>query len=316
MTCGCGSSANEVAFKLAFEHFAKQFPDKQSPVILSFNGASHGRLLASLSATRSKALLKVAVPAFAWPAARFPEIRHPFYLNEAYNKEQEDLALANLETQLKSLSVAGVILEPILAQGGDMLASGNLYIGIQNLCKKYGALFIVDEVQTGGGATGRFWAHEYWGPRFDADIVTFGKKMQVSGLYYKSHLQSQNPELLFNPFNTDVLRLVNLQIINRIVKIDRLIRTCELAGLALTAGLNSLSYRFPIRNIRGLGSFLAYDLASPSQASRLVHKMLKYGVHIGLSGRQTVRIRPSLVFKQKHAGVYLERLEAALKDCN
>ena len=316
LTCGCGTSANEIAFKLAFEHFAKLFPGKKNPIILSFNGAFHGRLFGSLTTTRSKAIHKVAVPSFGWPAARFPEIRHPFYLNEAYNREQENLALADLEKQLRELSVAGVIIEPVLAEGGDKLASGNLYIGVQNLCKRYGALFIVDEVQTGGGATGRFWAHEHWGPRFDADVVTFAKKMQVSGLFYKSHLQSRNPELLFNPYNADVLRLLNFQIIHRIMKVDRLMRTSEQAGHALTAGLNSLSYRYPIRNVRGLGSFLAYDLPTPALASALVHRMLRYGVNVGLCGSQSVRVRPSLVFKQKHAELYLERLEIALKGLN
>ena len=313
LTCGCGTSANEIAFKLAFENFAKLFPSKADPIILSFNGSFHGRLFGSLTTTRSKAIHKVAVPSFGWPGARFPDIKHPYYLNEVYNREQEDLALADLEKQLESLSVAGVVIEPILAEGGDKLASANFYIGVQNLCKKHGALFIVDEVQTGGGATGRFWAHEHWGPRFDADIVTFAKKMQVSGLFYKSNLQSRNPELLFNPFNTDVLRLLNFQIIHRIMKIDRLMRTSEQAGHALRAGLQQLSGRLPISNVRGLGSFLAYDLPSPALANTLMHKMLKYGVNVGLCGNQSVRVRPSLVFQQKHAEVYLERLEIALQ---
>jgi 4-aminobutyrate aminotransferase/(S)-3-amino-2-methylpropionate transaminase len=269
--------------------------------------------MASLSTTRSKPIHKVGIPSFAWPAATFPDIKHPYYLNETYNAEQENLALQSLEKQLQNLSVAAVILEPVLAEGGDKLASPNFYIGVQNLCKKYGAIFIVDEVQTGGGATGRFWAHEHWGPRFDADIVTFAKKLQVSGFFYKSHLQLSNSEDTSNPFNTDILRLLNFQSIHRIMKIDRLMRNSEQAGHALRAGLQDLSDKQLISNVRGLGSFLAYDLPTPALANTLVSEMLKYGVNIGTCGSQSIRVRPSLVFQQKHAEVYLERLEIALK---
>lgn len=73
--------------------------------------------------------------------------------------------------------IAGVIVEPVLAEGGDQLASPNFYLSVQRLTKEYGAAFIVDEVQTGGGSTGKFWAYEHWGEQADPDIVTFAKKI-------------------------------------------------------------------------------------------------------------------------------------------
>ena len=312
LTCGCGSSANELAFKLAFNNFQKLFPNKPNPQILSFSGAFHGRLFGSISSTRSKPIHKVGFPAYNWPGVAFPEIKHPYFSNEAHNIEEENKSLAQVETVLRTSAIAGVIIEPILAEGGDKIASGNFYLGVQALCKKYGALFIVDEVQTGGGSTGRFWGHEHWGPRFDADIVTFAKKLQVSGLFYKSHLSTKNPEDLFNPFNTDLLRLVNFKIISRIMKIDRLIKNNEIAGHAIRHGLNELSEKYPISNIRGQGSFLAYDLPTPSQANDLVNRLLQFGVVAGMCGTQSIRVRPSLVFEQRHSQVYLEVLASAL----
>lgn len=312
LTCGCGTSANELAIKMAFSHFKNRFPGKSDPQILSFTGAFHGRLMGSISVTRTKSLHKIGFPSFSWQGVQFPEISYPYFHHESQNAIEESKTLAQVENIMKNSSIAGIIIEPISAEGGDKLASPNFYIGLQDLCKKYGALFIVDEVQTGGGPTGRFWGHEHWGPRFDADIVTFSKKLQVSGLFYKSQLSMKDPEDMFNTFNTDILRLMNFKIIHRIMKIDRLMKRNELAGHALVSGLYKLSEKYPISNVRGQGSFLAYDLPSPSQANAVVNKLLNYGVIAGLCGNQSVRVRPSLVFTQKHSEIYLERLEAAL----
>ena len=62
----------------------------------------------------------------------------------------------------KTGNIAGTVIEPIFGEGGDKLASPNFYIQLQEITRENGALFIVDEVQTGGGNTGRFWAHDHF----------------------------------------------------------------------------------------------------------------------------------------------------------
>lgn len=83
--------------------------------------------------------------------------------------------------------VAAVIIEPVLSEGGDKHASPAYFRSLRRIAKKHGAYFIVDEVQTGVGATGKFWAHEHWGLEAgeEPDFVTFSKKMQASGVYHK-----------------------------------------------------------------------------------------------------------------------------------
>jgi len=87
--------------------------------------------------------------------------------------------------------VAAVIIEPVLAEGGDKHASNAYFRQLRLIAKKHGAFFIVDEVQTGVGATGKFWAHEHWGLQAgeEPDFVTFSKKMQASGIYHKKDLR-------------------------------------------------------------------------------------------------------------------------------
>ena len=87
--------------------------------------------------------------------------------------------------------MAAVIIEPVLAEGGDKHASNAYFRQLRLKAKKHGAFFIVDEVQTGVGATGKFWAHEHWGLQAgeEPDFVTFSKKMQASGIYHKKDLR-------------------------------------------------------------------------------------------------------------------------------
>ena len=87
--------------------------------------------------------------------------------------------------------MAAVIIEPVLAEGGDKHASNAYFRQLRLIAKKHGAFFIVDEVQTGVGATGKFWAHEHWGLQAgeEPDFVTFSKMMQASGIYHKKDLR-------------------------------------------------------------------------------------------------------------------------------
>ena len=313
VACGCGSSANESAFKMAFHHLKKNNPSSENPEIVSFDRSFHGRLLATLTASRSKGIQKVGVPSFGWRPAMFPTIKHPYHLHEAHNEAEERKCLEHFESMFSKGHIAAAIIEPVLSEGGDKIASPNFYIGVQEIAKKHGALFIVDEVQTGGGSTGRFWAHEHWGPRADPDIVTFAKKFQVSGLYYKSHLKVENPWALFNPYNADHLRILNFKTIWNTIHSDKLIRNAEFTGNFLRAGLTRLSEKYPISGVRGLGTYLAYDLPTPEASNKVVQQLLQLGVNAGVCGDFSIRVRPSLVFRQHHAEIYLTALESVLK---
>jgi 4-aminobutyrate aminotransferase / (S)-3-amino-2-methylpropionate transaminase len=189
-----GSDANELAYKAAFmwrraqerggynaaftaeeERTAMENQPPGSPPlsILSFSHAFHGRLFGSLSTTRSKPIHKLDVPAFDWPQAPFPACRYPLEAHAAENSAEEGRCLAEVDRLITGFRhpPAAVVIEPIQSEGGDNHASPNFFRELRALTRKRGVLLIVDEVQTGMGATGRFWAHEHWGLDDPPDMV-------------------------------------------------------------------------------------------------------------------------------------------------
>ena len=333
LSCGCGTQSNENAYKAAFLWYKKKQRGGSGPTeeelkkelvrgnpddmaILSFQKAFHGRALGALSTTRSKMIAKIDIPAFDWPAAPFPEIKHPYSEFEAENREEENRCLEEVERILKTnkKAIAGVIIEPVLAEGGDQLASPYFYLNVQRLTKEAGAAFIVDEVQTGGGSTGKFWAYQHWGELADPDIVTFAKKIQACGYYAKPEFRPDWSKSLYGTWMGDPIRLLNFKHILRTIEADRLIYKTQHTGSYLRAQLSLMEKKYPqyINNVRGLGAFLAFDMPSADDCGLLVRDMLAQGINMGPCGANSIRIRPSLILENKHVDLFADRFEKML----
>lgn len=339
-TAMAGSDANEIAYKAAFMWKRQQqrggdpsidfteeemksamvnmAPGSPELSIMSFNTGFHGRLFGSLSTTRSKPIHKLDIPAFNWPQAPFPALKYPLEEHEAENTAEEQRCLAEVERIIKEwpLPPAAVIVEPIQSEGGDNHASPAFFQGLRDVTKKHDVLLIVDEVQTGLGATGKFWAHDHWNlpAGSEPDMVTFSKKAQTAGYYYgRADLRPNKPYRQFNTWMGDPAKaLLFRAIIDEIARLD-LVENTRVTGEYLFGGLTALSERFPgeINNLRGKGqgTFIAWD--SPRRDELL--KMAKsYGINIGGSGAQAVRLRPMLIFQKHHADVLLTALERML----
>jgi 4-aminobutyrate aminotransferase/(S)-3-amino-2-methylpropionate transaminase len=131
------------------------------------------------------------IPAFNWPQADFPLLKYPLEEHTKENAEEEARCLAQVEDLIKThpVKVAGIIVEPVQAEGGDNWASAKFFQQLREITRKHGVAFIVDEVQTGVGPTGKFWAHEHWDLFSPPDVVTFSKKMQAAGFYHNLELR-------------------------------------------------------------------------------------------------------------------------------
>lgn len=332
-TAQAGSDANELAYKAAFmwkrrmerggpnvEFTAEEIqssmnnetPGSPDLSIMSFKSGFHGRLFGSLSTTRSKPIHKLDIPAFNWPQAPFPMNKYPLDQHEAENAEEEARCLAEVERLIKEWPAppAAVIVEPIQSEGGDHHASPSFFRGLRELTRKHNILFIVDEVQTGVGATGKFWAHEHWGLTDPPDMVTFSKKAQTAGYYYGNNdLRPNKPYRQFNTWCGDPARaLLFRAIVEEIERLD-LVTNTAVVGDYLYQGLASLANKYPneIKNLRGKGqgTFIAWD--SPRR-DEVLKKAKGVGINIGGSGEAAVRLRPMLIF-QKHHGKPIPRSE-------
>lgn len=332
-----GSGANETAYKAAFmyqrsksrgfdtpftEEELKSSMENQAPgspqmSILSFESAFHGRLFGSLSTTRSKPIHKLDIPAFNWPKATFPVYKYPLEENVEYNKQQDDSSLAEVEKLIKTWPnpVAALIVEPIQSEGGDNHASPYFGQGLRDLTKKHDVLMIVDEVQTGVGATGKFWAHEHWNLTTPPDIVTFSKKFQAAGYYFSE--PKLVPNLPYRQFNTwcgdPSKAIIARAIYQEIKKHDLVTRTAEV-GEFVYNGLKSLSEKYPkeIQNLRGKGTFIAWDMESPEARDEFLKKCKSNGLNVGGCGPQAVRLRPTLTFEKKHAEIFFDIVQKVL----
>jgi 4-aminobutyrate aminotransferase/(S)-3-amino-2-methylpropionate transaminase len=333
-TAMAGSDANETAYKAAFmwkrqqqrggpsveftqeeidSSMVNQAPGAPQLSILSFKTAFHGRLFGSLSTTRSKPIHKLDIPAFDWPQATFPLLKYPLEDNVEYNKKQEAEALADVERLITThhLPPCAVVVEPIQSEGGDNHASPAFFRGLRELTKKHDVLLIVDEVQTGVGATGKFWAHDHWNLESPPDMVTFSKKAQTAGYYFGNpELRPNKPYRQFNTWMGDPARAILFRaIIEEIERLDLVNHTAQV-GDYLYGGIEALAKKYPgeIMNLRGKGqgTFIAFD--SPRRDEFLV-KAKSVGINIGGSGAAAVRLRPMLIFQKHHADLLLEGME-------
>ncbi|TDH68023.1 hypothetical protein CCR75_004381 [Bremia lactucae] len=334
-TLMCGSCSNENAYKAVFMWFQARLRDGRPPSehdletcmmhrmpgtpklsILSFYGGFHGRLLGCLSTTHSKAIHKVDVPAFDWPVASFPKLKYPLDVHMAANEAEEARCLDEVErllirsskgTKFEESRIAGMIVEPIQAEGGDNHASPLFFRQLRDLAAKYNVAFIVDEVQTGGGSTGKFWAHEHWDLENPPDLVTFSKKMQTGGYYAKREFRLKESYRIFNTWMGDPSKMITLKAVLDVLESDHLLENVSITGEYLKAGLFDMAAEFPalVSNVRGQGTYLAMDFPTEAIRNEFVRVIKRKGVASGGCGVKSVRFRPALIFQPKHAAEYL-----------
>jgi len=342
-TMACGSCANENAFKAMYFWYRtrerggdvsftqeeidtcmiNKRPGCPNYSLLSFDGAFHGRTMASLACSHSKYIHKIDVPSLDWPIAPFPAYRYPLESNEDYNKQQDDACLARVEELMeewrkKDHPVAGVVTEPIQSEGGDIHASNDFFRRLQQIAKRQGAALLMDEVQTGGGPTGKMWCHEHFGLPEAPDVVTFSKKMLTGGFFTKPEFRPPQGYRIFNTWMGDPSKVILLQQVLKVVKRDNLLHNMTVTGDILYTNLRALEdqYSHLIHSVRGKdrGTYIAFNGTSVKARDSLVDGLRKKGVQVGVCGDTAVRLRPSLVFQPAHAHILLDRLTEVLRD--
>ncbi|XP_050436983.1 4-aminobutyrate aminotransferase, mitochondrial [Adelges cooleyi] len=340
-TMMCGSCSNENAYKNMFLKYQRDkrggtsnftelekescminlAPGSPNLSILSFKGSFHGRTLGVLSTTHSKYIHKIDVPAFDWPIASFPEYKYPLHENLRENEAEDERCLAEVEELIekwekKGNPVAGIVVEPIQAEGGDNHASPYFFQKLQKIAKKYNAGYLIDEVQTGGGPTGKMWCHEHFDLDTSPDIVTFSKKMQTGGYYLKTEFLPDLPYRVFNTWMGDPTKIVLLEAILNVIKRDNLLSVVEKSGDVLMSNLRDLEAEFPafINSTRGRGTFISFDAADSKLRDDIVNRLKNKGVQTGGCGDIGIRMRPALIFQPQHAHMFIDRLRQVLSE--
>ena len=338
----CGTCSNENALKLAMISHAYNKRGQQPPTkedlsscmqhqepgtpsnlgIITFEGGFHGRTFLALSCTQTNPLHKVDIPVSDMIIRLpFPTNKYPIdnIDNQKYNENLENECIQNIANMINKSNkdIAALLVEPIQAEGGDNHCSSGFFKKLRRLCYDNDIVFIVDEVQTGCLATGKFWAHEYWDLNDkdggSPDIVTFAKKMCSSGFYYKKNLKVQEGYRIFNTWCGDPIKLLQTKCVIDEITDKNLVENVNQTGQYLMDNLYEIKSD-KINNIRGQGTFIAFDCENTEKRNELIKLLRGNGIHIGGCGTNTIRLRPALIFEIKHAKIFIDALIKSLDE--
>ncbi|XP_052265703.1 4-aminobutyrate aminotransferase, mitochondrial-like isoform X3 [Dreissena polymorpha] len=341
-TMACGACSVEHGMKAMFIKFmterrgsATLTPEEMSSAkegqppgcpnlaVLSFNNSFHGRTMGCLGITHSKYIHKLDLPVPDWPVARFPELKYPLDDHVRENQEEERRCLAMVEELIdtwnrKGLPVAAVAVEPIQGEGGDNMASRDFFQGLRDITNKCGIGLLVDEVQTGCGATGLFWAHEHFRLSDTPDVVTFSKKMLTGGFFSKESFVPKDGFRVFNTWVGDPSKAALLEAVVNVIKGDNLLDRVKVTGQHLLNGLKQMQGKYPglISKARGLGTHCAIDFKDAASRDKTIAKLRERGVHTGSCGAATLRLRPALILENKHVDIFIESFDRVLANMN
>ncbi|KAK1530457.1 4-aminobutyrate aminotransferase [Colletotrichum costaricense] len=265
----------------------------------------------------SKPIHQFDVPAFDWLVAPLPQFQYPLDQFATENAAEEKRCLEETELVLDEANdtVAAVVIEPVQAGGSDNHASPAFFRGLRALNKRKSVLTIADEVQTGVGATGKFWAHEHWNLPSPPDMVTFPKTAQAAGFSSATLVYGLTSRTgSSNTWVGDLVRALLFKAIYGEIEKHGLVEQTARIGSHLYRELEALADKYPqnVLNPRGKdrGTFIAWDCP---RREEVLGQAKSKGVNMGGSGDAAIRLRPMLVFERHHADIFLDVLEGVFK---
>ena len=285
-----GAEANECALKLA-----RKWGGPGRHVVVCTWDAFHGRTLATLHATGQ--------PAKHAPFAHMPEgFEHVAY---------DDLAA--LDAMCDPDRVAAVLVEPIQGEAGVVVPSSDYLSGVRALCRDRGILLMVDEIQTGLGRTGRWFAFQHCG--VEPDVVTMAKALgngvPVGACWARAEVAAAfSPGDHASTFGGQPLAAAAAKATLAVMEAEDVPARARRAGARLATGLERLN---GVNAVRGSGLLLGAALDAP-RASQATAAALARGLVVNAPRPDTVRLAPSLLVSDAEIDEGLELLAAALAD--
>ena len=320
-----GALAVENALKTAFDwkvrkNFQKGYRREIGHQVLHFDQAFHGRSGYTLTLTNTADARKTMYfPKFDWPRITNPKMVFPIEEHLEAVERHERLALDQAKRAFhdRKDDIACVIIEPIQGEGGDNHFRKEFLQALIDLAHENDALVIFDEVQTGVGITGSFWAHEAIG--VEPDIISFGKKTQVCGILAGSKLDEveghvfQTPSRINSTWGGSLVDMVRFERTLEIIEEDDLLGHAAKVGAYLQEQLHTLAEAHEaVTNVRGRGLFCAFDLPTPEFRDRVLNRAYEEGLVILGCGTRSIRFRSPLTIEEDHLDQGMELLTRAV----
>lgn len=289
-----GAEANEGAIKLARKYGKTIAADKVE--IITAEHSFHGRTLATLTATGQPKYQKGYEPL---PGG---------FTHVPFND------IAALEA-IMSAKTCAVMLEPIQGEGGVNIPDADYLIKVRQLCDKYSALLILDEIQTGIGRTGKMFAYELFGIK--PDIVTLAKGL-AGGVPIGAFITTSKVATAFtagdhgSTFGGNPLACAAANAVLQVIEEEKLLENAQKIGDYLVDKLNALKSKYPalITEVRGKGLIVGAKLTIPGRD--IVNSCLSQGAIINCTAGDVLRFVPPLTITKDHVDEMIAVLDKTL----
>ncbi|HOP26237.1 MAG TPA: L-lysine 6-transaminase [Candidatus Sabulitectum sp.] len=323
-----GALAVENALKTAFDWKVRKNieagrGENLGTKVIHYRMAFHGRSGYTLSLTNTADPRKyMYFPLFDWPRVDPPAITFPLEENLDKVIEAEKKSLAQIDEAIKTHGhdIACLIIEPIQGEGGDNHFRPEYLKALRERADRHEFLLVFDEVQTGMGMSGEWWAWQSLGVA--PDIFCFGKKSQVCGIACSRRIDEVEKNVFHESSRinstwggnlVDMARCtkyLDIMVEENILENVRSRHTQVLEGLAALAAENPGK----VTNIRGRGLMIAFDLETPEKRNALVSKILDNGAIILPCGHRTIRFRPPLNISEEEVQKAMEIIGKSMKE--
>ncbi len=319
-----GAESVEAALKLALHQTGR-------PHFIAFYGAFHGRTMGALSFTASKPIQRTGFSPFTSEVTHVPYSnpnRCPHHREESECKKNcicvDYIEETVLSKKVSPNQVAAIIVEPIQGEGGYIFPEDSFLPRLRELCDKHGILLIADEIQTGMGRTGKWFAVEHWG--VEPDIVCVAKGlasgMPLGAIIARSEIMKWGPGTHASTFGGNPLScaaaLATIELIE-----DELMQNAAQMGEVFIDELKKIQNRHPsIVRVEGKGLMVVAELAKdpvskepdPELQDEVVQRAFKKGLLILGCGTSAVRFVPPLSISKELVEEGLAIFEDALSE--
>ncbi len=320
-----GALAVENALKTAFDwkvkkNFKKGYKEEKGHQVIHFRHCFHGRSGYTMSLTNSDPIKTALYPKFNWPRITAPIVKFP--LNENNLDEVIKLEKQAINEIKKAIAdnkddIACLITEAIQGEGGDNQFRKEFFEQLRTICDENEMLFIIDEIQTGVGMTGKWWAHQHY---VQPDIISFGKKSQVCGILVTDRIDDiennvfHESSRLNSTWGGNIVDMVRFKKYLEIIQEENLVENARVAGDHLLDRLQGLAEKHPslVSNARGKGLFCAFDLPDSEKRTKLRDLVFEKDVVVLGSGSNSIRFRPPLVVNKEQIDTAINIIDSCL----
>jgi L-lysine 6-transaminase len=322
-----GALAVENALKVAFDwkvrkNFQKGYRREVGQKVLHFDQSFHGRSGYTLSLTNTADPRKTMYfPKFDWPRITNPKMVFPMEEHLEDVQKHEELALSQVKHAFRQHTdeIACIIIEPIQGEGGDNHFRREFLQALKDLALENDALLIFDEVQTGVGITGSFWAHQDIG--VEPDIIAFGKKTQVCGILVGERIDEvedhvfQVPSRINSTWGGNLVDMVRFDKTMEIIEEEDLLDNARRVGQHLLDRLHTLQHETNVvSNVRGRGLMCAFDLPTAELRDRVLQQCYQEGVVILGCGTKSIRFRSPLTITEDEIDQGMDLVDEAVEN--